>query len=143
MSNETAAAKNAIKVMEAFINPLQMKFIVELMTGEEGQFFIDKINELAAVVATMPKTYETDGQGESAIAYLHYFKHGADWYITERDIETAKAPGQHQAFGWADIGYGGELGYISIVELLQNRVELDLHFTPRPVGEVKRELLTA
>jgi hypothetical protein len=36
-------------------------------------------------------------------------------------------PGQHQAWGLAELfGDGGGTGYISIVELLQNRAELDL-----------------
>ena len=43
-----------------------------------------------------------------------------------------------QAFGYADIGYGPEAGYISIEELLENDVELDLYWTPRPWGEVKK-----
>lgn len=46
---------------------------------------------------------------------------------------------QLQAFGLADLGYGGELGYISIVELLECGAELDLHWTPQTLAEVKRE----
>lgn len=63
----------------------------------------------------MDKTYEQDGKGEESIAYLHYFRGSADWYILEKDSE----PEQFQAFGWADLGGGGELGYISIIDLVQ------------------------
>ena len=45
---------------------------------------------------------------------------------------------QIQAFGWASFGYGFEAGYISIDELLE-LAELDLYFTPCPVGQVIRE----
>jgi hypothetical protein len=76
----------------------------------------------------MPKTYETDGQGDEAIAHLHYFTSGFDWYITERDMEEE----QLQAFGLACV-HETELGYISIVELLRNGAELDLHFMPKAI----------
>ena len=45
---------------------------------------------------------------------------------------------QHQAFGLADLGMGAELGYISIVELLENGAELDLHFVPRTLEQIKK-----
>ena len=62
----------------------------------------------------------SDGKGDDAVVYLHYFRGGMDWYITEKDMEEE----QHQAFGLADLGYGGELGYISIQELIDNGVSL-------------------
>ena len=80
----------------------------------------------------MPKTYATDGQGDQAIAHLHYFTGGCDWYITETDCENA----QHQAFGLACI-HEDELGYISIVELLRCRAELDLYFKPTTLAAIR------
>lgn len=103
------------------------------LRGEEAQFFVDKFCEIGTRIYNMPKTYDQEGCGDGAVAYLHYFKGGCDWYITEKD---AAADGQHQAFGWADLGHGGELGYISIVELIANGVELDLYFSPATLGEI-------
>lgn len=51
---------------------------------------------------------------------------GMDWYITEK----AMSDEQNKAFGLADLGYGGEIGYISIVEL-------DLHFEPKRLKECR------
>ena len=79
----------------------------------------------------MHKVYEQGGKGDAAIVHLHYFTSSGDWYITERDTSVA----QHQAFGSADLGYGPELGYISIAELIANGAELDIHWTPRTLGE--------
>jgi len=118
----------------AFIGASQMAAISVCIRGEEGQFFKDKLCELSALISSMPKTYEQDGKGEDAIAYLHYFKGAADWYITEKDMEAE----QHQAFGLADLGYGGELGYISLVEILGAGAELDLYFKPRTLAEIKK-----
>ena len=88
-------------------------------------------------IATMPKTYEQEGKEDQAIVSLHYFRGNQDWYITEKDMETPEEPGQHQAFGMTDLGHGGELGYISIVELVAHGVELDLYFKPRTLAEIR------
>ena len=136
MSTKSEAIK-AISTLRPFIGEDQLSVMIQGCKGEEQQFFIDKIVEMAAVVQSMPKTYEQDGKGEQAVAYLHYFTGGCDWYITEKDVETEDEPGQFQAFGIANLGYGPELGYISIVELLENHAELDLHFTPKTIGEIK------
>lgn len=63
---------------------------------------------------------------------LHYFKNGCDWFIIERDKEDE----QHQAFGYANMGYGSECGYISLLELMENDVEIDLYWTPKKVKDI-------
>lgn len=105
--------------------------------GEEAAFFAGKVAEMAAVIAAMPKTYETDGQGAAAVAGMHYFVGGCDWYIVELDASAGDGNGHAQAFGLANLGYGTELGYISIPEILRAGAELDLHWTPRTVGELR------
>jgi hypothetical protein len=130
-----SAARRALKELNQFIGPVQRRCVLECFRGEEQEWFFDKIIELHRLITTMPKTYEQDGKGDQAIVYLHYFAGGqANAYITERD----KEPEQHQAFGLADLfGDGGELGYISLVEWLSNNAELDFHFTPCTLGEVR------
>ena len=124
----------AIDTLEPFINLSQVRTIAShVRDSEERQYFIDMACDLAERINSMPKTHEQDGKGDDAIVYLHYFLGGMDWYITEKDKENE----QLQAFGYADLGYGGELGYISIVELLENNIELDLHWTPKPLSECK------
>ena len=116
-----------------FIGRAQLGVIQAGLRGEEWEYFTDKLKELAERFTTMPKTYEQDGAADP-IAHLHYFRGTMDFYITERDL-TAE---QLQAFGWADLGHGGELGYINIKELIDHGVELDLHFDPKPLSECKR-----
>lgn len=128
-----ADADQAIEFLQGFIGKSQLSAVKSAMSGEEKQYFIDLMVSLEKQIKAMPKTYETDGQGENAVAYLHYFKGGADWYITEKDMESE----QLQAFGLADLGYGGELGYISIQELIDNNVELDFHWTPKTIAQIK------
>lgn len=91
-------------------------------------------------IKAMPKIYEQEKAGPNAIVHLHYFFGGSDWYITEIDKDGPQAGA---AFGFAILNGDlemAELGYISIEELTENSVELDLYWTPRPLGEIKREL---
>lgn len=112
--------------------------------GEERDYFLGKLEELADRIASMPKTFEQDGLGDDAIAHLHYFHGGSDWYITEKDMGSPgdQTPGvQLQAFGFAILNGdtdNAEFGYISIAELARHGVELDLHWEPKPLREVKR-----
>ena len=125
-------ANAAVETAKQFVPRRQLAFIKSLFPGEEGQFFKGKMVEYAERFETMPKIYEQDGRGMDSTVYLHFFGPG-DWYITEKDSE----PEQLQAFGYVDLGYGGEWGYVSLVELSEaGSVELDLHFTPRPLREV-------
>lgn len=104
-----------------------------MLSGSEARYMHSEINELTDIIKEMPKTYETDGQGDEAMVHLHYFTSNADWYITELDCEAE----QLQAFGKADLGMGfPELGYISIVELLECGAELDLHWSERKLSEI-------
>ncbi|MGW8169654.1 MAG: defense against restriction DarA-related protein [Sulfurovaceae bacterium] len=109
----------------------------------EAQLQAMKSNELKDIKAqmvetikNMPKTYETDGQGDEAVAYLHYFKGDFNWYITEKD----KYEDQKQAYGLADMGEP-EMGYISIKEL-KDHAELDLYWTPKTIKDIKADLGT-
>jgi len=122
-----------------FIGKRQISAMLVGAQSEEGKFFIDKIRELSEIVALMPMLYEQDGLGNAAIVHLHYFKNGADWYITERDSVLGEP--QYQAFGLADLfGDGGEFGNISIQELIENHVELDLYWTPKTLRECRTAL---
>ena len=131
-----AAIEDVNKVMpllKQFIGKSQLSAVGMGIRGEEKQYFIDKMLEIANTIQTMPKTYGQDGMGDKAIAYLHYFKGSADWHITEKDMEDE----QLQAFGLADLfGDGGELGYISIEELIGSGVELDFNWKPKTIGEI-------
>lgn len=97
----------------------------------------ESVRRLLHTIATMPKTYEQDGKGKKAVAYLCYITKGAVWYITEKDMDT-DGQGQIQAFGVAKVGNNpAELGYISIKELLElGCVALLLDFEPKTLEEL-------
>jgi len=133
MTARKLRAKADAALLKAFINPQQLRCTVKLCEGDEGKVFQDILTGLHDRITAMPGVRGQDGKGEEAIVYLHYFKGGADWYITEKDEGR-----QIQAFGLADLFQdGGELGYISIEELLANGVELDYHWEPRTLAEAR------
>lgn len=133
-ATKAAALEELIRLGEAgFIGIAQRQALRAGFGGEERQFFYNMVVDLAAYIAAMPKTYEQDGAGDAAVVHLHYFVGGCDWYITEKDSEAE----QLQAFGWADLGYGGELGYIWLAEITAAGAELDLYWTPRPLADIK------
>lgn len=124
------------KSLIPFIGPEQRSVLNSMLRGEEGEYFANMLHDLSDRVQRMPKTGEADT--EDAIVYLHYFLGSIDAWITERDMGDGTADkSQHQAFGMVDLGYGPELGYISLPELFGSGVEIDLHWTPKPLNEIK------
>jgi len=126
------------QTLAPFIGPRQMRVLTELLKGEERQHFDQTLRSWALLIQTMPKTGETDSEGHEAVAQLHYFVGGADWYITERDMGDGSGDAtQHQAFGYANLGDDdcAEFGYISLPELFTVNAELDLYWEPKPLSQ--------
>jgi len=125
----------AFATLRTLTAPAQRAVILAAARGEEAEHFLTIIDRVHAMWHARPKTYETDAQGRAALAHLHYFTGGCDWWIVEKDADPDHA-GQVQAFGVADLGMGAELDYISIPELLENGAELDLYFKTVTIGEI-------
>lgn len=137
--------KDALKKLTGFIGKSQIAAVRTALRGEEGQWFMEKMEELAALIQGMPVTYGQDGKGDDAICHLHYFGPGYDAWITEKDIEESANPAesQWQAHGythWAQNGAHISIGYICLPEILAAGVELDFHFQPCPVRHIKHHL---
>lgn len=117
-------------MIDKFIPPQQLLVLHDLIAeSEEAQFFIDKVKELTDLINSMPVTYDTE-EVDDPKASLHYFNSTMDFYIVEKDCEDV----QLQAFGYANIGHGYEAGYISLPELFEIGVEIDLYFTPEAIN---------
>ena len=125
-----------------FIGRQQADFTRELIGGEEGGFYVDRMLFLRALIADMPATY---GQEESPdpVAFLHYFIGGYDGYIFEKDAgdpDDTPEDRQCQAYGfarWSHMPDSAECGYISLPEILASGAELDYHFQPIPLSAIK------
>ncbi|MGJ0353722.1 hypothetical protein NG783_10550 [Aliarcobacter cryaerophilus] len=124
--------KSKLEFLQSFISKQQLNSLEYLLKSEEKQYAKEKIDYFFDLIQKMPKSYETDGQGDKAITYLHYFKSGIDFYITEKDMEDE----QLQAFGLVNMNGEFELGYINIQEILELNFELDLNFVPKKLKEI-------
>lgn len=133
-TEQSLRGANALFTIRNFMPTHQKETVRQLIRGEEGQFFVDKVVELAAIVDGMPKVYGQDGKGDGAIVYLHYFGPNFDVWISEKDT-TAQ---QIQAFGKVKFSDGdAELGYINLEDLFATcTIELDFHFTPKPFNQI-------
>lgn len=119
-----------------FMSINQRRMLEVLICGEEGAEFVSIVIKLKSHIDLMPKTGESEGQGEAAQIQLHYFIGGYDAWILEKDVGSPNddvVGVQTQAFGWASFGGKGdaEMGYVSIQEAIENGAELDLYWTPK------------
>ena len=129
-----SAAASALLTLTPFIGRAQMQTLWDgCRQGEEKAFFRDLVVQMGQRIKALPKTYEQDGKGPRAVAYLHYFLNGWDWYITEKDASG----GGVQAFGLT-AGPEREMGYISLPEIMKEGAELDLYWAPKTLAEIGR-----
>lgn len=91
----------------------------------------------AEILKNTPKFYETEGiKLEDKIITAHYFVGNFDAYLIELDPATG------EAFGYIGFNRDFELGYFSIPELAESRmngffsVEREIRWEPVKVSEV-------
>jgi hypothetical protein len=126
-------------MLTKFIGRQQLAAMLQACNGEEGALFRKLKAELEERITAMHGPYETDGKPGADLAMLHCFDGSSDWWIVERDQEDE----QKQAFGFACLNgdvQNAEMGYISIAELIEHGVELDLYYKPEPIPEIKARL---
>lgn len=159
MSIEEKINKLDYPLLEKFVPHTQLemyKRLVDLlMEGrfvEDGESYLDRLLEVQSTILKMPHTFQQDGKGDEAIAYLHYFTGSSDWYITEKDVnnpltevtERSDICEQIQASGLECLNcniINMKLGYIPIQELCRMpMVELDFYFAPLSVLKAKEEI---
>lgn len=143
MMSDIHKAKRALRTtLQQFMPERQITTLYDSLDGEEGEWIAATVLATASVVESMPKTYETNGQGDEAKVYLHYFRGTIDAWVTEKDkgmgvMDTR----QTQAFGLITLSgdkSDAELGYIDIDNLIRHNVELDLYWEVKTLAEVRR-----
>ena len=129
------------KLLGNFISASQILTLQKQLKREaEDNWLWCEVLRLCSRILTMPKTYQTDGQGDDAVAMLHYSLNGSDWWVTERDVILNE---QIQAFGFVCLSgryRGAELGHINIRELVEAGAQLDLYWEREPLSAIKERL---
>jgi len=88
----------------------------------------------------LPKLYAQDKKGDDAVVYAKFFTPWTKWtwFVTEFD-------GEDTFFGLVQ-GHETEAGYFSLSELeaikgpFGLKIERDMHFSPKTLGEIKKGL---
>ena len=134
-----------LKKIQHFISGEQSNALQDIFKGEESEYAQDIVKTLSGIIENMPKSYETEETDTpDKIVHLHYFLGGSDYYIIEKDKgspDDVLKGIQQQAYGYAILNgdlINAEWGYISIAELIENNVELDLHWEPIKFCELKK-----
>lgn len=114
---ELAAAKSVLPSVQ-YVSTLKFA------QGEEREFFVHKIKEIAAAVENAPKINETDGLEEHRIVLRYFHPSGTQSFVTEIGNDG-------NAFGFQclnDDWENAEWGYLNIDELKNIRgMEVDFH----------------
>ena len=123
-----------------WISYSQRSALIYGLMGEESNFFVELLTTLKARIESMPQTYETEATDcKDKVIYLHYFGGSIDAWIAEKDIgDGTEDLRQLQAFGLQSFSGlpEAEWGYVSIQELIDHGIELDLYWKPKTVKEL-------
>ena len=143
MSDLKKSAEQAFSHLRPYLFAGQLAALEQLSKGEEGEYFLRLVVDLAARVRSIPALDQGPEVTNDSAVMLHYFFQGSDWYIFE--LQHIAEEDVVLGFGWAILGGDyqmAELGCIGVSELLACGVELDLHFAPRTLGQVRLEHLS-
>lgn len=125
-------------LLARFMGVSQREAVRSFLRGEEGDFYADKMIHLAGLIEAMPRLYATETLGDDAPVTLRYFHGSATWYAIEREDKVEQG---NTLFAYASLwGQDWELGYTDLDEIIEAGAELDFHFEPRPLGQVKAEM---
>lgn len=118
-----------------FMPTSQALCFINGLNGAEGSYFKDVAKRISEVIAKAPAIYETDGHGDSVKPVLHYFFGNVDIYVTEIDKNS------REHFGYTDLGYGLEAGYIDLEYIFKAipLINLDFNFKPLKISEYKKK----
>ena len=116
--------KNELELVKSVLPVTQYVASLQNAEGEEKEFYIKKLKEIAKTVENAPKLYETDGAEQHAIVLRYFHPTGSETLVTEIGEKG-------EAFGFQCINGDWEMaewGYIDLNELKNIRgMEVDYY----------------
>lgn len=113
-----------LSLAKSVIPEQQFITTLSLSKGEEGDFFKQKIKDIANAVSKAPKLYETDGAEQHALLFRYFHPAGTESLVCEIGEDG-------EAFGFQCINgdyIDAEWGYIDLNELKKiPEMQLDYH----------------
>lgn len=143
--DKIASAKKALVTMLGnFIGRTQAAVLGDLLRGEERLAIAEQILSVWETIQAMPVTYGNEGKEmKDVTVQLHYFLGGMDVWVTEKDYGEARewtpVTPQMQAFGLIDLNGEPEMGYVSLQEVTEAGMELDLNWTKTDLESIYKK----
>ncbi len=140
MMNQASSVNDPAQVLATYMGHPQWVVLQSLMDGsEESGFFKEIAAHLRRSVEAMPAAGGQRLDEEAPMVYLHYFLGASDVWV----LEKAEGGGVEQVFAFSLLNGDhqmAELGSVDLSELLPVGFELDFHFEPKPLSEVRESL---
>lgn len=122
--DDLTVSPQELAVAKSVLPAVQYVSTLKFAQGEEREFFVHKIKEIAAAVENAPKINETDGLEEHKIVLRYFHPSGTQSFVTEIGKDG-------NAFGFQclnDDWENAEWGYLNLDELKNIRgMEVDFH----------------
>lgn len=122
--DDLTVSPKELAIAKSVLPTVQYVSTLKFAQGEEREFFVHKIKEIAAAVENAPKINETDGLEEHRIVLRYFHPSGTQSFVTEIGNDG-------DAFGFQclnDDRENAEWGYLNIDELKNIRgMEVDFH----------------
>ncbi len=124
VDNNLTVSPKELAVAKSVLPTVQYVSTLKFAQGEEREFFVNKIKEIAVAVENAPKINATDGLEEHRIVLRYFHPSGTQSFITEIGKDG-------DAFGFQclnDDWENAEWGYLNLDELKNIRgMEVDFH----------------
>ena len=124
VDNNLTVSPKELAIAKSVLPMVQYVSTLKFAQGEEREFFVNKIKEIAVAVENAPKINATDGLEEHRIVLLYFHPSGTQSFITEIGKDG-------DAFGFQclnDDWENAEWGYLNLDELKNIRgMEVDFH----------------
>ena len=122
-----------LEVRNKLVPRQQIGVLMEMDDPTESR---DMLLNVVKAYKHIPSLYKQDGKGYNAVAYLHYFVGGVDWWVTEYDKSTG------EMFGLTNLNNEWELTYFNVSFFKDNdlsplqKPELDFYFKFKTINEI-------
>lgn len=124
VDNNLTVSPKELAIAKSVLPTVQYVSTLKFAQGDEREFFVHKIKEIAAAVENAPKINATDGLEEHQIILRYFHPSGTQSFVTEIGKDG-------DAFGFQclnDDWENAEWGYLNIDELKNIRgMEVDFH----------------
>ena len=124
-----------VETILKFMPDSQAQCFLSGLRDADKDYFYSVAKNISELISKAPAIYETDGKGEEIKPVLHYFYGDVDIFVTEIDKES------NEHFGYTNIGYGLEAGYIDLDYIFKSIpfINLDFNFKPLKIKDYRKK----